>query len=297
MGRTISPRQKHILLDCFILLVAALLLNIELDITNLELWKILHSFSTREETMNLPGKPGVITYWLDSYSLVIFFFHWYLNKNYKWWCFWWCWWESSADYLIISLLLRKIPPLAQIPLFQTHFSNSFLSLQECRWAFDKFIYNSNFLANCWLLPWKGWKGWISFTRMMRGLPKVTQSTNDVFTPESSLSNLQVKWKCINIYEALSPALVCWRLKASKSNLVVVIVFSPQNFIVAPAEHTTSSVSFISFQWGNLSLLGIRKKRTRCDGLVNWPGGKGDCVPRPVTNDTGPGPPARLIRIK
>lgn len=152
-----------------------------------------------------------------------------------------------------------------------HGSPFFLSFQDCRWAaaFDKFIYNSNFLANCWLLPWKGW---ISFTRMMRGLPKVTQSTNDVFSPESSLGNLQVKWKCINIYEALSPALVRWRLKASKSNLVVVIVFSLQNFIVAPAEHTTSSVSFISFQWGNLSLLGIRKKRTRCDGLVNWSGG-------------------------
>lgn len=45
----------------------------------------------------------------------------------------------------------------------------------------------------------------------------------------------------------------------ESNLVVVIVFSPQNFIVAPAEHTTSSVSFISAQWGNFALLELKRK--------------------------------------
>lgn len=60
---------------------------------------------------------------------------------------------------------------------------------------------------------------------------------------------------------------------SKSNLVVVIVFSPQNFVMAPAEYTTSSVSFILFQWGNLSLLELKRKGYP---LMDWwpVGGKG-----------------------
>lgn len=101
---------------------------------------------------------------------------------------------------------------------------------------------------------------------MRGLLKATQSSNDVSTPEISLNNLQVKWKMYKYLWTSFPALVCWSLK--ESNLVVVIVFSPQNSIMAPAEYTTSSVSFSLYQWHNLSSLIINKKIIPCDG--HWP---------------------------
>lgn len=127
------------------------------------------------------------------------------------------------------------------------------------------IFNLKFLSNCLFSPWNGWKtaNINEFTQLMRGLLKVTQSSNDVSTPEISRNDLQVKWKMYKYLWTSFPALVCWSLK--ESNLVVVIVFSPQNLIMAPAEYTASSLLFSLFQWGNLSLLIINRKIIPSDG--------------------------------
>lgn len=162
MGRTISPRQKHILLDrvLFIHWIPIVLLSSFF----IGIWT---------KTTNDDGVAG-------------------------------------ADYLVISLLWRKIPQLAQVTLFLKRLRKSKHTFLTALCPY-KTVGELQLLTNPYIIrtssPTVGCypeKVGISFTRMMRGLPKVTQSTNDVFTPESSLSNLQVKWKCINIYEALSP---------------------------------------------------------------------------------------------
>lgn len=139
----------------------------------------------------------------------------------------------------------------------------------------RFIFNLNFLSNYLFSPWNGWKrANINEYHSHSWWEDCLKSHNPLmmFPLLRFLSTIcKLNEKCINIYEPF-PTLVCWSLK--ESNLVVVIVFSPQNFSVAPAEYTTSSVSFSLFQWGNLSLLIINKKIIPCDG--HWP--RTPCLP-------------------
>lgn len=133
------------------------------------------------------------------------------------------------------------------------------------WTFQLFVLTLKLVKN-------SKNKWISFTQLMSGLLKVTQSSNDVSTSEISLSDLQVKWKMYKYLWTSFTASVCWSLK--ESNLVVVIGFSPQSSIVAPAEYTTSSLPLSLFQWGHLSSLIIKNKIIPCDG--HWP--RTPCLP-------------------